>query len=108
MRFSRGLHSVKQRRPDLVPRVVVYWRFEMSAPVRRRIEFDPETWHALHRYSLESGQNLQELAAEAFRDLLRKHRRPVTLRDALRASVRRQPANDQPSATIHRMRQRPP
>jgi hypothetical protein len=74
------------------------------SPVRRRIEFDAETWHALHQYSLESGKSVQELAAEAFRDLLRKHRRPVTLRDALRESVRRHPANDQPSATIHRLR----
>src|SRR5262245_55724353 len=81
----------------------------MSIPaVRRRIEFDPETWHALHQYSLETGRALNELATEAFRDLLRKHRRPVTLQEALRESVRRQPANDQPSATVHRLRVRRP
>ena len=39
-------------------------------------------------------RDLQELADEAFADLLRKHRRPVTLKEALRASVRSQPAND--------------
>jgi hypothetical protein len=37
---------------------------------------------------------LQELADEAFRDLLRKHRRPVSLKEALRESTRRHPAND--------------
>ena len=37
---------------------------------------------------------VQELADEAFRDLLRKHQRPVTLKDALRQSARRLPAND--------------
>jgi len=50
--------------------------------VRRRIEFDPETWHALDQLGLESGKRLQDLAEEAFRDLLKKYRRPITLRDA--------------------------
>jgi hypothetical protein len=62
--------------------------------VRRRIEFDAETWHALHRLSLDSMRSLHELADEAFRDLLKTHRRPVTLKDMLRESVRDQPAND--------------
>jgi len=42
-------------------------------------------------------RSLQELADEAFRDLLRKHQRPVTLKDALRQSARRLPANDDAS-----------
>jgi hypothetical protein len=62
--------------------------------VRRRLEFDGETWHALHRFSLDSMRSLQELTDEAFRDLLKKHRRPVTLKDALRQSARLHPAND--------------
>ena len=78
-----------------------------SGSVRRRIEFDGETWHALHRLSLDSLRSLQELADEAFRDLLKKHHRPVTLRDALRRSIRMQPANEQPKATLHRLRRRP-
>ena len=39
-------------------------------------------------------KSLQELADEAFRDLLKKHGRPVTLKEALKASARRVPAND--------------
>ena len=40
--------------------------------MRRRIEFDSETtWHALHQLSLDSMKSLQDLADEAFRDLLR-------------------------------------
>ena len=66
------------------------------APRRKLIEFDPEIWHALQLLSKDSMKTLQELADEAFSDLLRKHGRPVTLRDALRASVRRLPANDEP------------
>jgi hypothetical protein len=49
--------------------------------VRRRIEFDGETWHALHQLSLNSMKSVQELAEEAFRDLLKKHRRPTTLKE---------------------------
>jgi hypothetical protein len=66
-------------------------------PVARRklIEFDPESWHALQLLGRDSMKTLQELADEAFADLLRKHNRPVTLREALRASARRLPANDE-------------
>jgi hypothetical protein len=62
--------------------------------VRRRIEFDAETWHALHQLSLNSMRSVQELADEAFRDLLKKHRRPTTLKEMLRESARSHPAND--------------
>jgi hypothetical protein len=38
--------------------------------------------------------DLQDLADEAFRDLLKKHRRPVSLKEMLRESARSQPANE--------------
>jgi hypothetical protein len=41
-------------------------------------------------------KSVQELAEEAFRELLKKHRRPTTLKEMLRDSVRMQPANDPP------------
>ena len=62
--------------------------------MRRRIEFDAETWHALDRLAKDRMQSIQELAEEAFRDLLKKHRRPTTLKEMLRESARAQPAND--------------
>jgi hypothetical protein len=65
-------------------------------PTRKLIAFDAETWHALHLLSRDSLKSLQELADEAFADLLRKHDRPVTLKEALRGSMRRLPANDEP------------
>jgi hypothetical protein len=37
---------------------------------------------------------IQDLAEEAFRDLLKKHRRPMTLKEMLRESARSHPAND--------------
>jgi hypothetical protein len=62
--------------------------------VRKLIEFDGETWRALEGLSRDSLASIQELADEAFRDLLKKHHRPVTLREALKASARAIPAND--------------
>ena len=62
--------------------------------VRRRIEFDDATFAALDRLAKDRMQTLQELADEAFRDLLKKHRRPTRLKEMLRESARSHPAND--------------
>lgn len=62
--------------------------------VRRLIAFDRETHHALHQLALDRAATLQELADEAFADLLKKHRRPVGLREMLSQSVRALPSND--------------
>lgn len=61
---------------------------------RKLIEFDAETWQALQLLSRDTLKSVQELADEAFADLFRKHRRPVTLKQALKESLRRHPAND--------------
>lgn len=58
-----------------------------TAPTRKLIGFDPETWVALDMLRRDSMSSLQELADEAFADLLKKHGRPVTLRAALQASA---------------------
>jgi hypothetical protein len=71
---------------------------------RKLIEFDAETWHALHGLSQDSMKSLQDLADEAFRDLLRKHGRPASLKEALRESARRLPANDALSSAKKRKR----
>jgi hypothetical protein len=64
-------------------------------PARRKlVAFDAETWHALQLLSRDSMKSLQELAEEAFGDLLKKHGRPVSLKQALKESLRRKPAND--------------
>jgi hypothetical protein len=55
---------------------------------RKLVEFDPETWLALDLLGRDSFTSFQELADEAFRDLLRKHNRPVELRDQLKQSAR--------------------
>ena len=39
----------------------------------KRVQFDDETWHALNLLAHDQMKDFQELADEAFRDLLRKH-----------------------------------
>jgi hypothetical protein len=65
-----------------------------QAPPQKRklIEFDPETWHALELFSRDSMKSIQEIADEAFADVLKKHGRPTGLKEALRESVRQPPA----------------
>jgi hypothetical protein len=72
-------------------------RGQRSSAVRKIVEMDAETWRALHALAGDRMATFQELVDESFRDLLKKHHRPVTLREALRASSRIAPANDGPS-----------
>jgi len=57
-------------------------------------EFAPEIWLALEMLAKDTGRSVQDLADEAFGDLLGKYQRPASLKDALRESARRLPAND--------------
>jgi non-homologous end joining protein Ku len=56
--------------------------------MRKLIAFDDETMVALTQLSRNRMSTLQELADEAFADLLKKHGVPIDLKDALRRSVR--------------------
>ena len=61
---------------------------KQSAQTRRKlVGFDEETWHALNLLSRDSMKTFQELADEAFRDLLQKYGRPTDLKAALRESA---------------------
>jgi hypothetical protein len=62
----------------------------------KRVQFDDETWQALDLLSRDRMMDFQELADEAFRDLLRKYDRPTDLKSALRRSAGE-------SATIHKL-----
>ena len=48
---------------------------------------------ALQLLAADERKNFQELADEAFADLLKKHRRPIGLANALKQSLRHLPAN---------------
>lgn len=60
--------------------------------MRKLIEFDDETFGKLKQLGRDRMATLQELADEAFADLLRKHGIPIDLKDALRKSARLQEA----------------
>lgn len=56
--------------------------------MRKVIAFDDETYQALVQLGRDRMATLQELADEAFAELLKKHGVPRDLRDALRRSVK--------------------
>lgn len=67
------------------PRGTTPWLFEPMPG--KRVTFDEETWAALDLLAHDRMITFQELADEAFRDLLCKHDRPTGLKEALRKSA---------------------
>jgi len=59
----------------------------ITSMIGKRVQFHEETWQALRLLASESMKSFQELADEAFNDLLRKHGRPASLKEALRRSA---------------------
>jgi hypothetical protein len=59
----------------------------------KRVHLDTVVLEAVELLGADEGQSFQELAEEAFADLLKKHHRPVGLHNALRQSLRNLPAN---------------
>jgi len=55
--------------------------------VRKLIAFDDDTFDKLKQLARDRMATFQELADEAFADLLKKHGIPVDLKDALRKSA---------------------
>ncbi len=53
----------------------------------KRVQIDAESWAALDLLAHDRMMTFQELADEAFADVLKKHGRPVDLRAALRKSA---------------------
>ena len=53
----------------------------------KRVQLDEESWSALDLLARDRMMTFQELADEAFADLLKKHGIPNDLKDALRKSA---------------------
>lgn len=62
--------------------------------MRKLIAFDDDTFAKLTQLGRDRMGTLQELADEAFGDLLKKHGVPVDLTDALKKSTRKSPVSD--------------
>ncbi|MGA7805504.1 hypothetical protein [Bradyrhizobium sp.] len=60
--------------------------------MRKLIAFDEDTFDKLRQLARDRMATFQELADEAFADLLKKHGIPIDLRDALRKSAAGKPA----------------
>jgi hypothetical protein len=56
--------------------------------MRKLIEFDDDTFDKLKQLARDRMETLQDLADEAFADLLEKHGIPADLKDALRKSAK--------------------
>jgi hypothetical protein len=56
--------------------------------LRKLIAFDEDTFDKLTQLGRDRMGTIQELADEAFADLLKKHGIPIDLKDALRKSAR--------------------
>jgi hypothetical protein len=63
----------------------------------KRVQFDDETWQQIDLLGHDQMKDFQELADEAFRDLLKKHGRPADLKEALRRSAGS-------TATVHQLK----
>jgi hypothetical protein len=59
--------------------------------VRKLIAFDDDTFAKLTQLGRDRMATIQELADEAFADVLKKHGIPIDLKDALRNSARNAP-----------------
>ncbi|SFJ87727.1 hypothetical protein [Bradyrhizobium sp. cf659] len=66
--------------------------------MRKLIAFDEDTFDKLKQLGRDRMATFQELADEAFADLLKKHGIPIDLRDALRKSARLGAERDKPAA----------
>jgi hypothetical protein len=64
----------------------------------KRVQFDEATWQALDLLAHDRMMDFQEIADEAFRDLLVKYGRPTELRSALRLSAAENAATTHPPA----------
>ena len=53
----------------------------------KRVQIDEETWHALEVLRRDKMATFQELMDQAISDFLKKHHRPVTLKQALKESA---------------------
>ena len=72
--------------------------------MRKLIEFDDDTFAKLKQLARDRMGTLQELADEAFADLMKKHGIPIDLKDALKRSAAKSGA----SASVIPLKKPPP
>src|SRR5947209_2305489 len=83
-RISPAAIEPRRRHRAILSRTLP-WSFEPA--LRKLIAFDDDTFDKLTQLGRDRMATLQDLADEAFADLLKKHGVPVDLEDALRRSA---------------------
>ena len=68
--------------------------------VGKRVQFDDETWSVINLMRQERRRSFQQLADEAFADLLAKHGTSADLKNQLRVSVGKEPAKRRRSKKV--------
>ena len=68
--------------------------------MRKLIGFDEDTFDKLRQLARDRMASFQELADEAFADLLKKHGVPIDLQDALRKSAAQNPSGSGGSSKV--------
>jgi hypothetical protein len=76
--------------------------------MRKLIAFDDDTFDKLTQLGRDRMGTLQELADEAFADLLKKHGIPIDLKDALRKSALVTTGRTATTATLSRPSRKQP
>jgi non-homologous end joining protein Ku len=68
--------------------------------VRKLIEFDDDAFAKLKQLARDRMATFQELADEAFTDLMKKHGIPIDLRDALKKSAKQAASGSKTSSKV--------
>ena len=79
--------NAAHHRPSATPGVVKAATYVPAIPCQSFLAIDDETWEAIVAVAERTRMDFQELAKEAFADLLKKHKQPVGLKAALKESV---------------------
>ena len=59
--------------------------------IGKRVQLDDETWEALQALMRDGDNSFQQLADEAFADLLKKRKQPVGLKAAFKENIGKRP-----------------
>jgi non-homologous end joining protein Ku len=102
-----------QRRPERLSRQIIHLHSlaaRSGHALRKLIAFEDDTLDKLTQLARDRMATFQELADEAFADLLKKHGIPIDLKDALRKSAGRSRAATpkKPNSTRSKAGKAPP
>jgi hypothetical protein len=91
-RSPQTISEISDVRTQLPQRITIGHLTELGKG--KQLRFNPAVLAAIESLARNKGRTLDRLADEAFRVLLKRNNRPVSLGEGLRASIQVEPAND--------------